>query len=274
MTLSRDQEGKLRDALGILVEATPAGADFEELETADLVLVPRRRLSGGFAFAAAFLAVVIVGGLVIWGTLAPDPSNIPLAGSPADPMVLLENPLVVRGTDGPEPRFDTSDLGQEVSLADPVNVADTVGRVAGNLLSPEDEVIRYVITGATESGATAGLVETSSGLHWCLWVVPATETRPTCTGSRSSDTNPVFNFNPLTDGSWQRGTLAWGPLPPDTSVVAITYGDQSYWQRPIGGIALFDIANHGQDQVVLTGYAPDGNIIDTLTGPPIVEDQP
>jgi hypothetical protein len=263
--LSERARADLRRTLGEMESLSPLPP---ELETRPIELRPQTRATPR-PFVVAIGAAAAVFALVLPIALMSGnrgPSDAPTLARANDPMVLLESPLTVRGPEGPEPLFDTSALGQEARLVDPADVTDTVSRVEDNLLSPEDEVIRYVIAGSAPSGATAGLVETSSGLHWCLWVVPPTQDLPTCSGSRSDDTDAVANFNPLSDAGWQQGTLGWGPLPAETSVVAMTYGDQALWQRPVGGIVLFDISNPSREEVVLTAYDSSRGIVDTLTG--------
>ena len=69
-------------------------------------------------------------------------------------IVLLEEPLVVRGTYGPDPVFDTSGLGVEVALLDPSDIEDSILRVEENLLSPSDEVEKHVVAGELTSGSS------------------------------------------------------------------------------------------------------------------------
>jgi hypothetical protein len=258
----------LRDVLGRMGEHAPPPVPFEELDMVE-ARPQTRHQPRIWAVGIACLATLLVGGAIVWANVVSAPSSDRHVGN-SDELVLVENPLVVLGNQSPEPLFDTSALGTEAPLADPVNVENTVNRVADNLLETVDmdKLIRFVVAGSTPSGATAGLVQTSSGLHWCLWLTPAGATeRPTCSGRRSTDTSPVINYNPVSDSDWAKGTVAWGPLPEATSVVAIVYGNEACWQQPIGGIAVFDVTNPEQDQVVMTAYDRNGDTIETVTGP-------
>lgn len=66
--MSKEQEERVHRALSVLVDATPTGAEFEDL--GDTRLTSQRqdglRLSGAWAFAAAFALVIFVGGLSVW----------------------------------------------------------------------------------------------------------------------------------------------------------------------------------------------------------------
>jgi hypothetical protein len=267
MTLSRDQEERLRTALGALVDTTPIGSGFEELGSTELSPRPSR-ISGTLAFGATFVALVAIGGLVVWGSWSSQRSDDPWLESGSDEVVLLDDPLVVRGARAPEPVFDTSNLGVEVRILDPIDVESTVVRVEQGLLTPQDPVIKHVFAGSLTTGAQAGLVQTSSRRHWCLWIVPPNDARPSCSGRNSPDTTPVVGIHPESDlpssDAGLQGILAWGPLPGEVSVAAVAYGNTAYWQRPVGGIALFDIRNPNQDHISLTAYDRNGVVVDAF----------
>lgn len=63
MTLSRDQEERVREALGALVDATPRGVEFEDLLVGDPTKQPKpvRWPKGPLAFGAAFVVVMVIG---------------------------------------------------------------------------------------------------------------------------------------------------------------------------------------------------------------------
>jgi len=72
--------------------------------------------------------------------------------------------------------------------------------------------------------------------------------------------NPGTDF-PTDEANELQGTYAWGPLSPEVSVVTVAYGDTTLWQRPVGGIALFDIDNPDRDHITYTAYDEHGNVI-------------
>ena len=270
MTLSRDQEEKVHRAFGLLADTTPPGVEFEEL--ASTTLAPHRRppMSGWLAFATAFLVVAVVGGLAVWAITLGQTESDAVSEPTADEVVLLHDPLVVRGADGPEPLFDTSQLGTEVTLFEPADISATIARIQEWLHDvEEDEVIKYVVVGTISTGVQAGTLETSSERGWGLWIVPATDALPSWSGSNETEPQLLIGWHPGTDSPTEaddlQGTFAWGPLSPVTSVITATYGDTTVWQRPVGGIAVFDIANPAQHPIVWTAYDQNGDVIESVT---------
>jgi len=271
MTLSRNQEEKVRRAIGVLVDTTPPGFEFEELTST--TLAPKRRppISGWLTFATAFLLVAVLGGLVVWATLS-EQSDSDTASDPASgEVVLLQDPLVVRGAESPEPLFDTSQLGTEVELSEPADIGATIVRIEEWLEDvEEDDIIKYVVAGAISTGAQAGTLETSSGRGWGLWIVPATDALPSWSGSNENEPQLLIGWHPGTDHPTEadiglQGTFAWGPLSTEASVVTASHGDTTVWQRPVGGIAVFDITNPAQHPIVWTAYDQNGDVIETVT---------
>ena len=64
MTLSRDQEERVRDALGALVDTTPPGVEFEHLLAEPRLQPTRRRWPSGLvAFGSAFIIVILIGAI-------------------------------------------------------------------------------------------------------------------------------------------------------------------------------------------------------------------
>lgn len=229
----------------------------------------RARVPGPLVFAAAFLMVVFVGGLAVWATLS-EQSDSDTASDPASgEVVLLQDPLVVRGADSPEPLFDTSQLGTEIVLSEPADIGATIVRIEEWLEDVEDDdIIKYVVAGAISTGAQAGTLETSSERGWGLWIVPATDALPSWSGSNENEPQLLIGWHPgqfATEADGLQGTLAWGPLSPETSVITASYGDTTVWQRPVGGIAVFDITNPAQHPIVWTAYDQKGDVIETVT---------
>lgn len=270
MTLSRHQEEKMRRAIGVLVDTTPPGFDFEELGSSTLAPKRRPQVPGWLAFATAFLLVAVLGGLAVWATLSEQSDSVTASDPASGEVVLLQDPLVVRGADSPEPLFDTSQLGTEVVLSEPADIGATIVRIEEWLEDvEEDDIIKYVVAGAISTGAQAGTLETSSERGWGLWIVPPTDALPSWSGRNDNESESLIGWHPGTDSPTEaddlQGTLAWGPLPPETSVITASYGDTTVWQRPVGGIAVFDITNPAQHPIVWTAYDQNGDVIESVT---------
>ena len=94
MSMSKEQEERVHRALSVLVDATPTGAEFEDRSETDLASSPQDgfRLSGVWAFAAAFALVIVVGGLWAWviGGQSPDVAD----GEPITSEQILEDGVV------------------------------------------------------------------------------------------------------------------------------------------------------------------------------------
>lgn len=273
MTLSRNQEEKVRKAFGVLVDTTPPGVEFEELTSITLAPKRRPRLSGWLAFATAFLLVAMIGGFAVWANLGGEADSDTVTDPASGEVILLQDPLVMRGADGPEPLFDTSQLGAEVVLTEPADIKGTIDRIEDWLFPGgqinEDNVIKYVVAGAISTGAEAGTIETSSEVGWALWIIPPTDAHPMWAGRNDNEPHPLIGNHPGTDSPTEaddlQGTFAWGPLSAETSVISVSYGDTTVWQRPVGGIAVFDIGNPAQQPIVWTAYDQNGNVIESIT---------
>lgn len=143
--------------------------------------------------------------------------------------------LVVRGAESPEPEFDTTELGEEVVLGG-VDDPELTRLVAGiETADPEavgGELAEITVVGTLGDGSTIALLSGEGAEpDACIW-----QTSPTngysCFGLPDLQTPITSTF---------AGTTSWGPLPADTSVAQLIQGDESYWQRPIGRVAAFDI---------------------------------
>lgn len=99
MSASRALEERIRAALAVIVDTTPVGNDLGDLQERANARSRSYRLSPLRTFAAAFVSVVLVGGLLLW--LAPegpsDSENIALP-APSSASSLSEN-----GGGAPEP---------------------------------------------------------------------------------------------------------------------------------------------------------------------------
>lgn len=144
--------------------------------------------------------------------------------------------LVVRGAESPEPEFDTSALGEEVVLGG-VNDLELTRLIADiATIDPEPlgrHLAKITVVGTLSDGSTIALLSGGgTDPDACIW--------------QASPANGYSCFElpdpQTTVRSTFAGTTTWGPLPANTSVAQLRIGDDSYWQRPVGGVAGFDIA--------------------------------
>lgn len=173
-------------------------------------------------------------------------------------LVLLEGPptLVVRGAESPEPEFDTTELGAQVVLDGVVDL-ELTRLVAGiETADPEPlggQLAKITVVGTLSDGSTIALLS-GGGTEpdACIWQASLANGY-SCFGLPDLQTPITSTF---------AGTTTWGPLPADTSVAQLIRGDESYWQRPIGRVAAFDIelpADRGG--YMLKAFDVSGNIV-------------
>jgi hypothetical protein len=162
--------------------------------------------------------------------------------------LLATNPTVVIGAQSPEPRFDTSDLGEEVTLTPITDVAKILREAAHY---PHEEIIRITVLGTTPEGTDALVVYANSGWN--------EETAPTQyrymvfgdemvgSGSLLSElTNAPGGLvpRPVQSERWtpadQEGRpYVWWHVATDVSVVVMNFNGEQKWQRPIDGAVIF-----------------------------------
>ncbi len=224
----------------------------------------RRRVKAGIAItaitAAAVAVVLLLGGPasdLTSTTVAPAGGGPPGTVSGVEPFdsVLQEDPLVLRAELGPEPRFDTSNLGVEQPLVPVETLATSLQQViagdifGGGILLAIDEVsaVGY-LPGTTRNVLVAnGKINEPNGPGFgepaqcvsvsgpgrdpsitgdCHQILPATQVRPIAIGLR------LFGVN------W----AGWSFLPEETSVTVLSVdGVDRFWQRPRGNITIFTI---------------------------------
>ncbi|MGF1618500.1 MAG: hypothetical protein ACFCU2_11950 [Acidimicrobiia bacterium] len=160
--------------------------------------------------------------------------------------VLDEDPLFLQPPPGPEPLFDTSGLGNEVVLmaaepgySIPGGIAGRPGGLTRDLdpdsSRPVINISRPVINIGTvsEIGATLVIFATSDG-STCEAVVVEGGSGMGC-GDFSHEA-----FGITSSGSQGQAGYAVARVPGETTVVRLSVNDdQSSWQRPIAGFALF-----------------------------------
>lgn len=172
--------------------------------------------------------------------------------------VLSTNPDVIQAVEGPEPRFDPSQLGEELRLM-PVDTTEGLP-IPPTAIARATEDRPVVIIGTVEQpGSDAPPV---TGV---LWFTP---THMTCVGGGTGDSmasgcgfllHQVF-------GVWTQSTMTEYSyldyrVPLDTSVVQIVTVSEDYWQRPRGGVGLVSFGDTIGRPSILIAYDVEGNEI-------------
>jgi len=212
----------------------------------------------GWVAAAAALVIVVV---VAWPR--PDTDQPVVTDVAPGEIILSQDPLVVRGAPSPEPRFATAPLGTEVVLNEPDEIGEILSQLAETSIATEGGVGKVIVAGAIESGDTAGMILADmprpARTEWCIWIIRPSGDSPGCAGGLDLDDQfPVSHS--------YHGLFAWGPAPANTSVVTLTYNDTSLWQRPVGGVVLFNFPVI-PGQFVMSALDENGDPIHTETHP-------
>ncbi len=224
-----------------------------------------RRLVSIAGIAAATALVVAV---VVWLGITPlnRPADEEVYLGPGE-ILLLEEPIVVQGAPAAEARFNVAELGEEAMLGPVTDITMLVSQVERMTMG---DVLRITVIGVTGDGATVALV-LAKGMRpdvgplrlscvwrddWssvCSWDL--IEEIPSGPGGLPTPDHPstAYGIGP--------STLYWEPAPEGTSVVVFTSNDTSKWQRPIGGVAVFDTDLRDGDEFLLTALDADGNTI-------------
>lgn len=227
-------------------------------------VVRRQERLRSMTFAAGLAALVLVIAVpsFILGN-APQATDS-AAISPADTA-----PPIVQGETGPDPSFDTRNLGAAQSLT---AVSDTT-RIGSLVEKVDGEILQVTVLGQTPNGKTAlivhGQLERDSGLIQLRCFI--TDEGGACAGDsvNAASGNPDGLFPPglLTHGLvygivGDEGVLAW-EVPEDTSVVVLTINGTSTWQTPVSRVAVFDTDLSDGDTIELQALDRDGDVLDT-----------
>lgn len=185
----------------------------------------------------------------------------------ANTSLISENPEILQLLPGPEPRFDTTQLGREIEF-EPLSPDDPFTEaVAG-------EAFRDPLPGPSGPTVLVGPITPRNG--WTFGQDPML--------GKSYMLFWLTNSNGMCGGSMAgggcRGAEALGMgsadakaitdddglilVPLDTSVVVLRFNaDTALWQRPTGGWAIFPTSVDGDDTYWVDAYDADGNVIAT-----------
>ncbi|MCP3934325.1 MAG: hypothetical protein GY708_03015 [Actinomycetia bacterium] len=198
--------------------------------------------------------------------------------------VIAQDPLIVTAPPGPEPEFDTSELGQRLEF-EPI---DEVPPELAELWShprrpfPDSVVIKVTLLGAID------------GEPWVVWVSDGPNTdggdgadvtanvrsrfmgSPSGGGHGSGDLVPASSLariEPVPAGgriergishSGPNGWVTWDNLPADTAAVTFADDDHQLWITPRAGVAVFPTQLTNGERFFLEAFNIDGERIGTV----------
>lgn len=182
----------------------------------------------------------------------------------SDAVVLGGDPLILQPPPGPEPEFDLSGLGVELSMI-PAQSADEIAetflahaqapRMEEHALDPDRPVIHI---GYLEEIDTRLIVYGTISNGYCAWVGTATGAGSSC---GQFDMYP-FGVVMVGSGSGGNDGDVSVRVPKGTSIVTLSIdGNEPQWQRPRAGWALFPMTVREPAQFTVEAYAADGSLI-------------
>jgi len=268
VTFTTAERDLLRRALDVSVNQAPPPPDWGSWDAAHLT--PHRRRLGGPAIAVvAAIAVIVIGSATaLLRATSPDSPTAPgsvetwedwYQAAAARSIPVEGDPTLLQGALGPEPRFDTSALGIEQVLEPVDNGPDAVpwqAIVAGHETQQLSD--RLVLVGEVGSSFANAPVRTA------VAVVEADHegsagTEPTVclliAQNDQDDWASVLTCRPrlsrtFSDDAGTSTMFVWFhtrydvlavTAPSDTAVVALESPAARLWQRPRGGVALFNV---------------------------------
>ena len=179
-------------------------------------------------------------------------------------VVVSEDPLILQLLPGPEPRFDTSALGDEIPF-EPLSGGDRrvdwlVQMIAEGAGAPGPQPDGPVLFVGHVTDETMALPHTDMDrlADWrMLW---ASGCSFECLGVGGLQEAGELSGDIWTDRN--PGLLIAVPL--DTAVVAVRYNaEAALWQRPTGGWAIFPLSVDGDDTYWIDAYDAGGKLIAT-----------
>ncbi len=206
----------------------------------------------------------------------PNPEFFVLDGE----VIFTRQPLVVRASPGPEPEFDTSDLGTEIVLEPVVDyskVEDLYQHWSGQMLEEDADpvLIKFTVLGQID-GTVFGLgISDHQFGYEPSSLNPNTNIRQRWVGfaegsSSSGDradrsSLKLIRLDPIStpvpqSGFWSAFSIHDG-FGPNTSVVVLQTGQGDLWVRPMAGVAVFPRIDGGATDRVIAIDA-DGNTIE------------
>jgi hypothetical protein len=215
-------------------------------------------------------AVIVV---LVLGTLYMANARNELYVADGERLISAE-PLVVLGAEAPEPEFNTSDLGDDVTLTPITDIATILGLAEQ---AADGEITRVTVVGETPEGIDALVVHSEQddpdfGRIQTRCVI--TEVGASCDGTQIENVvdqpggllppEPGRTHGYSVDSIGGRGDLAW-EVPGETSVVMLSINGETRWQRPIANVAIFITNFRDGDRFELTAFDVQGNVLDRVS---------
>lgn len=212
----------------------------------------RRRVVvwGGWGTIGALAIVALVFGISRIDRAAPITAN---------------SAVVVQGDTSPAPDFVTTGFGTDVTLGD---LADISSVIEDARQFTGAELLHVTLVGEAESGRMVYKADALEGdLVWrCVSTagcdgVSAEGYQPEPTGGENYVSDPA-----ATEESAEGSTLTW-IVPPGVSVAKLVAGGQRLFQRPIAGVAYFEIDGQLDQGIVMTTFDESGALMDQYRSP-------
>ena len=178
-----------------------------------------------------------------------------------------DDPPIYQPLPGPDPNFDTSDLGLDVPLH-PATADDVIGeRVVDAIVSPpgfplsaEREQMAGPFFHLGRLDDESRLFASFGGTHPDYFVWHHT---PSSVGGGTSGTGSslaFYGYGVTGASSGSGGAHVFIEVPPNTAVYTYELTGARYQQKPIGGHGVLPLATHSG---IVTAYDQDGNILGT-----------
>lgn len=246
MTLDTRIEASLKAAVAAEPSNTPS--PLADVKATALARRRRERLATWALSGLALLAIVFT--LILQDGVEPSVvAQDDVVLSDGEVLLSTDPVVVVQGAMSPEPQFDTSSLGIEQPLA-PLTDIDRIGAVVELQVTSavDPEVLRVTSVGTTVGGQDTVILHLNETDRFSDRRLQMRCTLPSggCFGELLDD--PTIDPDQLLqpDPRNEPSSVVGGPgqvtwdSPSGTSVVVLTVNGEPVWQRPIGGVAVFD----------------------------------
>ncbi len=215
----------------------------------------------------------------------PPPSHYVLEGE----VVLGEDPLIVQAVPGPEPRFDTSNLGIEVTVGTQESCADPsgpYGRWWDSTLEDNPAAIPIKFTvighvagqcwyvGVSDRPFGFGSASKSPDTNVRLRAIGSFGANSLSSGKQADRASLDFIQSPsagepgygtvTSTGTWNGTGFVSDGVPPTVSVAVLQTDGQDYWTRPHAGIILFPVSESSRNPHIILLLDADGNEVRRL----------
>lgn len=189
--------------------------------------------------------------------------------------MLSEDPYVIQAPAGPEPRFDPTELGEELPL-EPADSPDVVpeSMFFRETIAPVATKDRPVVVAGSvrQPGSDVAPV---TPLHWFIETPGVHQGLAVAGGTGfGGDGYPLATYGigfrsgtQTVEGSVVEGRMLY-TVPLETSVVQIVTGSISYWQRPAGGYGAVSWGDTVDEPTSIIAYDTEGDQLGEWEVPP------